>query len=83
MGSNLSPKKTPIKQNFTKNPELNNLLNETAQGDTNTQSTMASVSDPFSSGGSIPTESMPSPIQDVVNRDYRDLMKAINTKKGR
>jgi hypothetical protein len=83
MGSNLSPKKTPIKQNFTKNSSLNELLNETAQGDTNTQSTMASVSDPFSSGGSIPTESMPAPIQDVVNRDYRDLMKAINTKKGR
>ena len=83
MGSNLSPKKTPIKQNFTKNSALNDLLNETAQGDTNTQTTIASVSDPFSSGGSIPTEAMPTPIQDVVNRDYRDLMKAINTKKGR
>jgi len=61
-------------QNFTKNLALNDLLNETAQGDTNTE------------GGNapgMPVEAMPAPVQKVVNRDYRDLMKAINKKKGR
>ena len=76
--------KQPIrKQTFTSNSTLNDLLNETAQGDTNTQTAMAPVSDPFSSSGVVPTEAMPSPVQKVVNRDYRDLMKAIEKKKGR
>ena len=44
---------------------------------------MAPVGDPFSSAGSVPTEAMPSPVQKVVNRDYRDLMKAISNKKGK
>ena len=65
------PLKKPV--NFTKNQALNDLLNETAQGDTNTESGNASV---------IPVEAMPSPVQNVVNRDYRDLMKAIDKKKG-
>ena len=71
------------KQNFTKNNTLNDLLNETAQGDTNTQTAMAPVNDPFSTSGAIPTEVMPSKIANVVNRDYRSLMKAIDKKKGR
>ena len=76
--------KKPIKkQNFVKDSTLNSLLNETAQGDTNTQPGMAPVGDPFSSAGSVPTEAMPSPVQKVVNRDYRDLMKAISNKKGK
>ena len=76
--------KQPIrKQTFTSNSTLNDLLNETAQGDTNTQTAMAPVSDPFSSSGVVPTEAMPSPVQKVVNRDYRGLMKAIEKKKGR
>ena len=76
--------KKPIKkQNFVKDSTLNSLLNETAQGDTNTQTGMAPVGDPFSSAGSVPTEAMPSPVQKVVNRDYRDLMKAISNKKGK
>ena len=76
--------KQPIrKQTFTSNSTLNDLLNETAQGDTNTQTAMAPVSDPFSSSGVVPTEAMPSPVQKVVNRDYRDLMKAISNKKGK
>ena len=76
--------KQPIKkQNFTTNSTLNDLLNETAQGDTNTQTAMAPVNDPFSTSGAIPTEVMPSKIANVVNRDYRSLMKAINKKKGR
>ena len=76
--------KKPIKkQNFVKDSTLNSLLNETAQGDTNTQTGMAPVGDPFSSAGSVPTEAMPSPVQKVVNRDYRDLMKAISNTKGK
>ena len=70
-------------QNFTPNNTLNALLNETAQGDTNTQSAMAPVSDPFSSTGAIPTEAMPNDLQKVVKRDYRELMKAMDKKKGR
>jgi hypothetical protein len=71
------------KQNFTKNPALNDLLNETAQGDTNTETTMASPTDPFGSSGVLPTEAMPAPVQNVVKRDYRELMQAIKNKKGR
>jgi hypothetical protein len=71
------------KQNFTKNPALNDLLNETAQGDTNTETTMASPTDPFGSSGILPTEAMPAPVQNVVKRDYRELMQAIKNKKGR
>ena len=65
----------PIKQqNFTKDPALNSLLNETAQGDTNLESGNASV---------MPVAAMPAPLQKVVNRDYSGLMKAIEKKKGR
>ena len=74
----------PIKkQNFVKDKTLNSLLNETAQGDTNTQTAMAPVNDPFSTSGIIPTEAMPQKVADVVNRDYRSLMKAIDNKKGK
>ena len=68
----------PIKQqptqNFTSNSALNDLLNETAQGDTNTETANSPV---------IPIESMPAPIQNVVNRDYRELMQAIDRKKNK
>ena len=76
-------KKPFKKQNFVGNNTLNDLLNETAAGDTNTQSSMAPVKDPFSSSGIIPTEAMPIEVANVVNRDYRSLMKAIEKKKGR
>ena len=71
------------KQNFVGNSALNDLLNETASGDTNTESALASVNDPFSTSGVLPTENMPTGIANVVNRDYRSLMKAIDKKKGR
>ena len=64
-------KKPFKKQNFVGNSTLNDLLNETAAGDTNTQSAMAQ------------TESIPAEVASVVNRDYRSLMKAIEKKKGR
>ena len=70
-------------QNFVKNPALNDLLNETAQGDTNTQTAMAPVTAPFSSSDVLPTDIMPTPVQKVVNRDYRSLMKAIEKKKNK
>ena len=73
--------KQPIRKNFSKDNTLNDLLNETAQGDTNTQTAMASVSDPFSTTQVIPTEALPEGVAKVVNRDYSSLMKAINKKK--
>ena len=68
----LKPKKY-IKQSFSSNNTLNDLLNETAQGDTNTERGNAP---------GMPLEAMPAPVQNVVNRDYRSLMKAIDKKKG-
>ena len=47
MGSNLSPKKPFKKQNFTSNGALNDLLNETAMGDTNLESGNSPVSFSF------------------------------------
>ena len=74
----------PIKkQNFVKDKTLNSLLNETAQGDTNTQTAMAPINDPFSNGNMVPTEALPTKIANVVNRDYRSLMQAIDKKKGK
>ena len=66
------PIKKPV--NFTYNPALNDLLNETAQGGTNLETGNAPE---------MPVEAMPDPVQKVVNRDYRELMQAINKKKGR
>ena len=76
-------KKPFKKQQFVGNSTLNDLLNETAAGDTNTQTAMAPISDPFSTAGAVPTEAMPAPVQNVVNRDYRALMQAIDKKKGK
>ena len=53
---------------------LNDLLNETAQGDTNLEKGTAP---------GMPVEAMPTPVQNVVNRDYRELMQAIDKKKGK
>ena len=69
-----APIKQPPKQNFTSNSALNDLLNETAAGDTNLEAGNTPI---------LPVEAMPAPVQDVVNRDYRDLMKAIDKKKGK
>ena len=64
--------KNPIKkQNFVKDSTLNSLLNETAMGDTNTQTAMA------------PAETMPTEVANVVTRDYRELMQVIDKKKGK
>ena len=73
-----------ISQNFVQNDTLNNLLNETAQGDTNLErgTTPVSLSQPFNTSAPIPTETMPTEIANVVNRDYRELMKAMDKKKN-
>ena len=57
-------------QSFTSNGALNDLLNETAQGSTNLESTLT------------PEIPIPTEISNVVNRDYRELMRAIDKKKN-
>jgi len=68
----------PIKKqqnlNYTSNSALNDLLNETASGDTNTQTAQAP--------SIMETQNMPDPVAKAVTRDYSGLMKAINKKKG-
>lgn len=59
----------PISQNFSTNGTLNDLLNETAQGNTNLESTLT------------PEAPIPTSVANVVNRDYRELMRAIDKKK--
>ena len=59
-----------ISQQFTSNGALNDLLNETAQGNTNLESTLT------------PEAPMPTEVANVVNRDYRELMRAIDKKKN-
>ena len=80
-------KKPFKKQNFSGNSTLNDLLNETAAGDTNTQSAMApvSLSQPFATGAPLPmdTTGMPDSVANAVTRDYSSLMKAIDKKKGK
>ena len=80
---------TPVKQrlthNFTANSALNDLLNETAIGDTNTESgnSPVSLSQPFASGApmSEDTTGMPPEVAEAITRDYSSLMKAIAAKK--
>ena len=57
-------------QSFTSNGALNDLLNETAQGSTNLESTLT------------PEIPIPAEVSNVVNRDYRELMRAIDKKKN-
>ena len=79
-------KKSFKKQNYTGNAALNELLNETAAGDTNLDSSNSpvSLSQPFSSGAPLPmdTTGMPESVANAVTRDYSGLMKAINKQKG-
>ena len=87
MGSQPITKKPLVNHNFTSNKSLNDLLNETAQGDTNLESGNAPVSlaQPFATGAPLPmnTAGMPDSVANAVTRDYSGLMKAINKKKGR
>ena len=64
------------KQNFVKDNTLNELLNETAQGDTNLESGNMPMM------GTMDTTGMPESVANAVTRDYSGLMKAIDKKKG-
>ncbi len=86
--------KTPVKQqqlqpqqNFSTNSTLNDLLNETAMGDTNTQTAQSPVnlSQPFATGAPLPmdTAGMPKSVASALTKDYSGLMKAIAKKKGK
>ena len=80
--------KKPIKrQNFVGDNTLNDLLNDTAAGDTNLESgnSPVSLSQPFSTGAPLPmdTAGMPTEVANAVTRDYSSLMKAIDKKKGK
>ena len=79
--------KKPLKrptQNFSSNSTLNDLLNETAQGSTNTETSNSpvNIAQPFASGAPLPTEGIPTEVADAITRDYSGLMKAINKKKA-
>ena len=71
------------KQNFVGNSTLNDLLNETAQGDTNLNSNMSPVSmeGNFSTIEGIPEETIPDAVSNAVTRDYSSLMKAMDKKR--
>jgi hypothetical protein len=79
------PLKQRLTHNFTANSALNDLLNETAIGDTNTESgnSPVSLSQPFASGApmSEDTTGMPPEVAEAITRDYSSLMKAIAAKK--
>ena len=87
MGKSPIKTKSFKKQNFVGDSTLNDLLNETAAGDTNTQTAMApvSLSEPFATGAPLPmdTTGMPDSVANAVTRDYSSLMKAIDKKKGK
>tara|TARA_B110000858_G_scaffold198468_1_gene265388 strand:- start:2851 stop:3315 length:465 start_codon:yes stop_codon:yes gene_type:complete len=87
MGSNPISNKPFVKHNFTSNTSINDLLNETAKGNTNLESGNApvSLSQPFSTAAPLPTDTqgMPSTVAEAVTRDYSELMGAILKKKGR
>jgi len=68
-------KKPFQKRAFSQNSALNDLLNETAQGDTNLESGKSPVE-------GVDMQSAPKAVVEAVTRDYSGLMKAINKKKG-
>ena len=61
-------------RHFSQNTALNDLLNETAQGDTNLESTQSPVEGANLQGAS-------KAVTEAVTRDYSGLMKAINKNK--
>ena len=86
MGSQPPITRKPFKkQNFVKDSMLNNLLNETAAGDTNLESGHArmSMNPSFESAGvgDMPIEAVPESVANAVTRDYSDLMNAMKNKK--
>ena len=76
--------KTRNKINIAGNSTLNDLLNETAMGDTNLDSgnSPVSLSEPFTSDA-IDTSGMSESVANAVTRDYSDLMEAIDKKRNK
>ena len=78
--------KNPFKkQNFVGNSTLNDLLNETAQGDTNLNGNIspASMMENFSTVEGVPEAAVPTEVANAVNRDYSSLMKAIDKRNNK
>ena len=75
---------TKSTQTFTSDSTLNDLLNETAQGDTRLDNVTSPVSmeGDFSTVGGVPVEAAPKAVVEAVNRDYSSLMKAIDKKRN-
>ena len=73
------------KQSFTSNGMLNDLLNETAQGDTNLNGNMSPVSmeGNFNTVQGMSEEVIPEVVSKAVNRDYSSLMKAIDKRNNK
>ena len=83
-----SPIKKPIKKAFVSDGTLNDLLNETAQGDTSLESgniSPVSLAEPFASGNPMPVETagLPPSVANAMTRDYSGLMEAISKRKNR
>ena len=80
MGSEPMKTKPFVKRNFTSNSALNDLLNETAQGDTRLNGNVSPVSmeGDFNTIGDMPVEAAPKEVADAVTRDYSSLMEAID-----
>jgi hypothetical protein len=80
-------RKKSIKKQFVSNGTLNDLLNETAMGDTNldTGHSPVSLAEPFATGDPMPLEAqgMPPSVANAMTRDYSDLMKAMDKKKNK
>ena len=71
-------KKPPQRHNLTNNNALNDLLNETAQGDTRLEGNR-----PMSMTSDTMLQTAPPEVAEAITRDYSSLMKAINKKKGK
>ena len=78
-------KKNTQNKTYVSNNTLNDLLNETAQGDTNLNSGMSPVhmEGDFSTIGGVPAEAAPKEVVEAVIRDYSGLMKAIEKRKNK
>lgn len=82
-----NPNKKIIKHKFVSDNALNDLLNETAQGDTNLNTGMspATLSESITpdSPESVSTEGIPEVVANAVTRDYRGLMEAIDKRNNK
>jgi vancomycin resistance protein YoaR len=87
MGSNPIQKPQPVNKNFTKNPSLNALLNETAMGDTNIDSPMppspVNINQSINTPNPVNTGAAPNSLENVFNKDYTELVKVFNKKSNR